>query len=193
MFKKSVLYQRDVGLDWKSEQSSSQVYLARHVFTQCCTESPGHKRAPTNSADVLTQEVLTVSYSQVPTWTLRLKTWRRKQETHAGKWGPWNRKSNQMRSVSAKYVPILSPLLFGGSFFAPLLLIKNISDPTLMGAYHLVPEHFNFSNIASFPISCDIPDVWGLTKKSSFSHIKNSLWVYNKHCDVGKLFPLHEL
>lgn len=46
MFKKSVLYQRDVGLDWKSEQSSSQVYLARHVFTQCCTESPGHKRAP---------------------------------------------------------------------------------------------------------------------------------------------------
>lgn len=42
------------------------------------------------------------------------------------------------------FVPILSQLLFGGSFFlAPLLLVESIFDLTFMRMYHLVPGKVN--------------------------------------------------
>lgn len=165
MFKKSVLYQRNVGLDWKSEQSSL------HVFTQCCIESPGHKHAPMSSVDVLTPEVLAVSDSQVRpelcNWKLEVRS---RKPTTENAVLETEKATKRVELALSKYVPILSQLMFGGSFFAPLLLINNIIDPIFMGACHLVPESFNFSNIASFPISYNIPDVWGLQKISLFTY-----------------------
>lgn len=74
----------------------------------------------------------------------------------------------------------------GDHFFAPLLLVKNITDLTFMGAYHFVPEKLNLNIVHLFPFHVIFSDVWEL-HKIPLSHITNSLWVYKKHCDVGTI------